>query len=37
VIVVARGYRPILADGEVDIPANASNPFPVDATLRRGR
>jgi bacillolysin len=36
-IVLARGYRPILADDEVDIPANAANPFPVDVTLRRSR
>jgi Zn-dependent metalloprotease len=37
VIVIANGYRPIVADGEVEIPANATSPFPVDATLRRGR
>jgi hypothetical protein len=36
VIVIARGYRPILSDGEVDITNDAENPFPVDATLRRG-
>jgi hypothetical protein len=36
-IVVAQGYRPILADGGVNIPANASNPHTVDATLRRNR
>jgi len=36
-IVIASGYRPILADGEVEIPADAENPFPVDATLRPGR
>src|SRR5207248_11053384 len=37
VIVVAQGYRPVLADGGVNIPANAGNPFRVDATLRRNR
>lgn len=37
VIVFAAGYRPIIADGEVDVPANASNPHRVDAQLRRGR
>lgn len=37
VIVLANGYRPIIADNEVEIPANATSPFPVDATLRRGR
>jgi hypothetical protein len=37
VIVIANGYRPIVADNEVEIPANATNPFPVDAALRRGR
>jgi Zn-dependent metalloprotease len=37
VIVVARGYRPIIADDGVEVPADASNPFPVDATLRRSR
>ena len=37
VIVIANGYRPIVADNEVQIPANATSPFPVDATLRRGR
>jgi Zn-dependent metalloprotease len=37
VIVIARGYRPILSDGEVDVTNDAENPFPVDATLRRSR
>ena len=37
VIVVAQGYRPILADAGVNVPSNASNPFTVDATLRRNR
>jgi Zn-dependent metalloprotease len=37
VIVFGSGYRPIIADQEVEIPANASNPHRVDAQLRRGR
>jgi hypothetical protein len=37
VIVVARGYRPIIADDGVEVPGDASNPFQVDATLRRSR
>ena len=37
VIVIASGYRPILADDGVEVPNDAENPFPVDATLRRGR
>lgn len=37
VIVFARGYRPIVADGQVVIPANAGNPFKVDAQIRRSR
>lgn len=37
VIVVANGYRPILADDGVSLPVDAANPFQVDATLRRGR
>lgn len=36
-IVIARNYRPIIADNEVAIPANAANPFKVDAQLRRSR
>jgi Zn-dependent metalloprotease len=35
VIIIARGYRPILSDGEVAIPANATNPYRVDAEMRR--
>lgn len=34
-IIVARGYRPILADGEVSIPRDAGNPYRVDAQLRK--
>jgi hypothetical protein len=37
VVIIARGFRPIIADDGVPIPANATNPFPVDATLRRSR
>jgi hypothetical protein len=37
VVIIGRGFRPIVADDGVPIPANASNPFPVDATLRRSR
>jgi hypothetical protein len=37
VIIIASGYRPIIADNGVEIPANATSPFVVDATLRRGR
>jgi hypothetical protein len=35
VIVIARGYRPIVADGGMEVPAGAPNPFVVDVTLRR--
>lgn len=37
VIVFAPGYRPIIADDGVEVPAGATSPFVVDATLRRGR
>lgn len=37
VIIIASGYRPIIADNGIEIPANATSPFVVDATLRRGR
>lgn len=37
VIIIARGYRPIVADDGINIPQNATNPFTVDATLRRSR
>jgi Zn-dependent metalloprotease len=37
VIVLGAGYRPIIADGEVNIPADARSPYRVDAELRRGR
>ncbi len=35
VIIIARGYRPILSDGEVAIPGDATNPYRVDAEMRR--
>lgn len=37
VIVIASGYRPIVADDGIDIPSGAENPFAIDATLRRSR
>jgi len=37
VIIIANGYRPIVADDGITIPQNAQNPFSVDATLRRSR
>ncbi|MDW8403795.1 M4 family metallopeptidase [Chloroflexus sp.] len=37
VIVVARGYRTILSDGELRVPATATNPYRVDAQMRRSR
>ncbi len=35
VIMIARGYRPIVADNGINVPADASNPHKVDATLRK--
>ena len=37
VIVFASGYRPVIADEGMEVPADATSPFVVDATLRRGR
>jgi bacillolysin len=37
VVIIGRGFRPIVADDGVEIPAGAGNPFAVDATLRRSR
>jgi Zn-dependent metalloprotease len=37
VIIIARGYRPIVADDGIKLPANATNPFPIDATMRKSR
>lgn len=36
-IIIASGYRPIIADNGIDLPADAENPFTVDATLRKSR
>jgi hypothetical protein len=36
-IIYASGYRPIIADNEVDVPSDATNPYRVDAELRKGR
>jgi hypothetical protein len=37
VIIIARGYRPVVVDDGIKLPGNATNPFPVDATMRRSR
>lgn len=37
VIVIASGYRPIVAENGAKIPATAQNPSVLDATLRRSR
>ena len=37
VVIIGRGFRPIVADDGVEIPTDAENPFAVDATLRRSR
>lgn len=37
VVIFSSGYRPIIADQEVRIPATATNPYRVNAELRRGR
>ena len=37
VIVIAKGYRPIVADDGIDIPGNATNPYSVDATMRKSK
>ncbi|MCC7161421.1 MAG: M4 family metallopeptidase [Anaerolineae bacterium] len=37
VIIIARNYRPIVADNGIEVPQNAQNPFTVDATVRRSR
>ena len=37
VIVIARGYRPIVADDGLQIPANSANPFALDAKMRPSR
>ena len=35
VIIIARGYRPVVADVGTVVPANDNNPHVVKATLRR--
>jgi Zn-dependent metalloprotease len=37
VIVIAGDYRSVVADDGLKLPANATNPFAIDATIRRGR
>jgi hypothetical protein len=37
VIIIARGYRPIVADEGIDVPSGATNPYQVDATLETVR
>jgi hypothetical protein len=37
VIVIASGYRPIVADDGMDVPSNATNPYQVDVTLRKSK
>jgi Zn-dependent metalloprotease len=37
VIIIARGYRPIVADDGIDVPASAANPYQVDATMRKSK
>jgi bacillolysin len=37
VIIIARGYRPVVADNGIDVPSNATNPYQVDATLRKSK
>jgi bacillolysin len=37
VIVIARGYRSIVADDGIDVPADATNPYQVDATMRKSK
>jgi hypothetical protein len=37
VIIIARGYRPIVADNGIEVPSGATNPYQVDATLRKSK
>jgi hypothetical protein len=37
VIVIAGGYRSVVADGGLQLPTNAENPFTIDVSIRRGR
>jgi hypothetical protein len=36
-IAIAKGYRPIIADDGIDIPSDATNPYEVDATMRKSK
>ncbi len=36
-IVIARGYRPIIADNGVEVPGDATNPYEIDATMRKSK
>jgi hypothetical protein len=36
-IVIAKGYRPIIADDGIDVPSDATNPYQVDATMRKSK
>jgi len=33
-IVIAGGYRPIIADDGISVPSNAKDPYTINATLR---
>lgn len=37
VIIIASGFRPIVADDGIELPQNAENPFTVNATMRKSR
>ncbi len=37
VIIIANGYRPIVADNAMNIPSNAANPTEINASMRVGR
>ena len=37
VIIIASGFRTVVADNGMAVPANAPNPYTVNATVRRGR
>ena len=37
VIIVANGYRPVMADNGLDLPSNATNPTQVNAAMRPAR
>lgn len=37
VIIIASGFRPIVADDGIDLPNDAENPYDVNATMRKSR